>query len=85
MEYLTSHYITFRKTHYRKIKLFEFIAKKVELLEYSWVYNFSPWYIKNCMWTITCLVVGLAMSPLALDQTTHIFFRVTYFKEIGTP
>jgi hypothetical protein len=21
---------------------------------------------KNCMWTITCLVVGLAMSPLAL-------------------
>ncbi len=33
MEYLTSHYTTFRKTHYRKIKLLEYIAKKVELLE----------------------------------------------------
>ena len=34
MEYLTSHYTTFRKTHYRKIKLLEYIATKVELLEY---------------------------------------------------
>ena len=34
MEYLTSHYTTFRKTHYRKIKLLEYITKKVELLEY---------------------------------------------------
>jgi hypothetical protein len=35
MEYLTSHYITFRKTHYRKIKLLEYIAKTVDLLEYT--------------------------------------------------
>ena len=35
MEYLTSHYTTFRKTNYRKIKLFEYIAKTVELLEYT--------------------------------------------------
>ena len=35
MEYLTSHYTTFRKTHYRKIKLLEYIAKTVELLEYT--------------------------------------------------
>ena len=34
MEYLTSHYTTFRKTHYRKIKLLEYIARKVEFLEY---------------------------------------------------
>ena len=35
MKYLTSHYITFRKTHYRKIKLLEYIAKTVDLLEYT--------------------------------------------------
>ena len=35
MEYLTSHYTTFRKTHYRKIKLLEYIAKTVKLLEYT--------------------------------------------------
>ena len=29
-----SHYTTFRKTHYRKIKLLEYITKKVELLDY---------------------------------------------------
>jgi predicted nucleotidyltransferase len=34
MEYLTSHYTTFRKTHYRKITLLEYITKKVKLLEY---------------------------------------------------
>ncbi len=35
IEYLTSHYKTFRKTHYRKIKLLEYIPKTVELLEYT--------------------------------------------------
>jgi hypothetical protein len=35
MEYLTSHYTTFRKTHYRKIKLLEYITKTVELYEYT--------------------------------------------------
>ena len=34
MEYLTSHYTTFRYTHYEKIKLLEYIARKVEVLEY---------------------------------------------------
>jgi len=34
MEYLNSHYTTFRNTHYRKIKLLEYITRKVEVLEY---------------------------------------------------
>jgi hypothetical protein len=34
MEYLTSHYTTFRNTHYEKIKLLEYIARKVEVFEY---------------------------------------------------
>jgi hypothetical protein len=32
---LTTHYTTFRKTHYKKIKLLEYIAKTVKLLEYT--------------------------------------------------
>ena len=34
MEYLTSHYTTFRNTYYEKIKLLEYIARKVEVFEY---------------------------------------------------
>jgi hypothetical protein len=45
MEYLTSHYTTFRKTHYRKIKLFEYIAKKVELLEYTAGFTIFPSFV----------------------------------------